>query len=236
MRRVIQCSATIFFSVCTTFAVAGGYDYAKEDLNGYTLQPNLKVSDESDFTRDGNAFYFFGGYLYTDRLLKSSQLSISNSQSTQTYAPKSVLPSTFNGLQIGAGKEWSRHVDFQLSYFQHFIAKKSSTFNGLPFSTSVKFNGILADVGYIFNPDDQFQVMAKVGAVVGEFYNTFVVSGASYFITDDETKIDPAAGVEFLFQFTKHVGFRVSTMYIANTQTSLSNGEINALAALSYTL
>lgn len=236
MRRVIQCSAALFFSVCSTIAIAGGFDYTKEDLNGYTLQPNLQVSDDSDYSRDGTAFYMFGGYLYTKRLLKSSQLSIANEQSSLPYVPKNVLPSSFNGLQIGAGKEWGRHIDLQLSYFQHFVERQTRTDLGNTYTSSVKFNGMLTNIGYVFNPDDQFQVMATLGAVVGEFYNTITVAGNPFYTTDDETKIDPAVGLEFLLQFTKHVGVRLNTTYIANTQTSYSNGEINAFVGLNYIL
>ncbi|OGT43380.1 MAG: hypothetical protein A3F13_04240 [Gammaproteobacteria bacterium RIFCSPHIGHO2_12_FULL_40_19] len=236
MRRVIQCSAAIFFSACATFAIAGGYDYAKEDLNGYTLQPNLKVSDESDYTRSGHEFYLFGGYLYTDRFLSNSRLTATIPSSSVTYVPNNVFPSTFNGLQFGAGKAWGRHIDFQMSYFQHFASKKTSTLDGNSFTTSVKMNGILTDVGYVFNPDDQFQIMADIGAAVAEFYNTITVGGSPYTTNDDETTVNPAVGMQFLMQFTPHAGFRLSTTYIANTQTSLSSGEVSILAGFNYTL
>ena len=236
MRRVIQCSAALFFTACTTFAIAGGYDYGKEDLNGYTLQPNLTVSDESDYSRNGNAVYFFGGYVYTDRLLKNSSLTVTDPSGSFTYVPKINHPDTFNGLQIGVGKEWGRHIDFQVSYFQHFVANKSSTISGYPVTTSVKMNGILTNVGYVFNPDDQFQVMATVGAVVAEFYNNITINGSPYTTNDDETKVDPAIGMQFLMQFTKHVGCRLGVTYIADTQTSLSSGEVSALVGLNYIL
>lgn len=236
MRQVIQSSAAIFIAVSTTFAIAGGFDYAKEDLNGYSLQPDFRVHDQSDFSRDGTDFYFFGGYVYTDRFLSNKTLTVTNPTGSYAYVPKQVYPSTFNGFQVGVGKEWGRHIDFQLAYLQHFLATRSGINAGNTFNTSVKLNGVLMDVGYVFNPDDQFEVMVKGGAMVAEYYNKFTLTGTPYYTTTNSTKIDPAAGLDFIFQCNRSVALRLSTVYIADTQTSLSSGELNLMAGLSYTL
>ncbi len=47
MRQFIQCSAVIVLSACSAVAFANGYDYTKEDMSGYDLQPGFQVSQES---------------------------------------------------------------------------------------------------------------------------------------------------------------------------------------------
>lgn len=232
MRRIIQCSTTVLLSLCTTLAFAGGYDYPKEDLSGYNLQPNFKVSDESDWTRSGNAVYFFGGYVYANRFLKNTTKTFTSGSATITYKPKSVYPKTFSGVEFGFGKEFSQHIDLQMAYLQYLKETKTT---GSTAITS-KMNAVMGDVGYVFNPDDEFQVMLKAGAVVGQFYTTSLDAGTTYFPLNDTTKIDPNVGLDFLFQFTKSIGFRVSAMYIADVQSVNSSGEANILAGLNYTL
>ena len=240
MRRIIQCSAVVLLSACTTFAFAGGYDYSKEDLSGYNLQPNFKVSDESDYSRDGHAVYFFGGYVRTYRFLKNENKIIHDpiKDASYSYTPKNFLPSSFNGLEVGVGKEVTRNINFEAAYMQQFEAKKSGTTGGnnTAFSTAVKMNGVLGDVGYVFNPDDMFQVMAKLGVMLAQFTTSATIAGSSSFTFNDSTKVDPALGMEFLFQFSKNFGLRMDGMYVADSQSTNTNGEVNALVGLNYTL
>lgn len=233
MRRALQCSIALL-TVSGTIALAGGYDYPKEDLSGYELQPQLSVSDESDFSRSGHAVYAFGGYVYTHRFLSGQQNYLFGPPNPLSYTPSAIFPPDFNGVEIGVGKEWSRHVDFQLAYIQYFRERKYRTIDGVSFYVSQKMNGLLGDVAYIFNPDDQFQISAKAGAMLSEFHTNATANGSLYVPRDDSTKVDPAAGLEFLFQFNRNVGMRVSAMYVAETQTSLTHGQIDLMAGFSF--
>lgn len=238
MRRVTQCFAFIFIFATMTYAVAGSFDYTKEDMSGYSLQPHFVVNDSSSVSRDGHAVYFFGGYMYTERFLHSSTQTVYNplNDTTYAYTPKSVFPSSYSGLELGIGKQLTRFINVEMAYNQQFVAKKTGTVFGVPFSTSVKMNGVLADVGFVFDPDSVFQVMAKLGVQLSQFNDSASFSNQPSFTLNDSTKVDPAAGVEFLFQFNRHFGLRVDTMYVAETQSSNSNGEANILAGLNYTL
>lgn len=238
MRRVIQCSAFVLISTCTIYAFAGGYDYTKEDLSGYNLQPNFRVNNESDYSRDGTAVYFFGGYVYTARFLKSSTQTIFDpiNEVSYPYTPKAIFPNTFHGLEIGMGKELTRYINVEMAYLQQFVQKKSGTVFGNSFSTSVKMNGFLADAGFVFNPDDMFQFIAKLGVQLSQFTNSTSINGASSFTFSNSTKVDPALGLELLCQFNKNVGLRIDAMYVADMQSSNSSGEANIMAGLNYTL
>ena len=237
MRRVISCcSVVILLAFAGSTAFAGTYDYTKEDLSGYSLEPNLKVSDEPDFSRNGRAVYFDINYLYTIRLLSSTPQSIVSGSSTLTYVPKNVFPSNFHGFLVGVGKEWSRRIDLQLAFLQSFRESKTSVSNKINYTVSTKRNGLLADIAFVCNPDDQFQVLLKGGALLEETYDNITASNATYYPVRDDTRIDPALGLEFLFQFSKHFGLRLNTVYVADAQSSNSHGEINAYGGLSYAL
>ena len=244
MRRMIQCSVVILLSACTPFALAAGYDYTKEDLSGYNLQPTFEVTskqtESTDFSRNGKAVYFFGGYVYTERFLKNTSKDIYNpiDNTTYSYSPKSLFSSSFSGLNIGVGKEVSRYIDFEASYIQQFEQSKSGTTISPAASTSttVKMNGMLGDMGIVFNPDDRFQVIGKLGVLLAQFTTTASIANSASFTFSDNTKVDPAAGLEFLMQFNRHIGMRLDTLYVADTQSSNSNGEIDAILGLNYIL
>lgn len=237
MRKIILSGSIVLLSLSSTHALAGGYDYEKEDMSGYNLQPSLKVSDESDYSRSGHELYFFGGYAYTHRFLRDEAKTINNlTGGTTTYVPSKAVPSSFNGLQLGVGKALSTHFDLQVSYTQDFEAEKSSSNGGTNFLYKVKANNLLGDVAYIFNPYDQFQVLLQVGAMLTQATNTISVNNAPYYTVSDSTKIDPTLGLEFLMQFTKNMGMRMSTLYVAETQGTNSNGQLAAIASLSYTV
>lgn len=234
VRQVIQCSATVLLSLCTTFAFAEGYDYNKEDLSGYSLQPNLKIREQSDYARNGHAVYLYGGYLFTHRFLSSTSQTFTSPSGDISYIPKNALPANYNGVEVGFGKEWTRYLDLQLAYLQSFQETKTHTAGSNSFNVQEKMNGFLADINWVMNPDDQFQVSVKLGAALTEFKNSTSINNSSYYTVSDNTKVDPAVGMDFLFEFTKHFGMRVGTLYIADTQQGNSNGEVQALAGLNY--
>ena len=238
MRRLIRYSAIAVLSLCSGFAFADGYDYTKEDLSGYSLQPNLNSGEQSDYARNGHAVYFYGGYLYTYRFLNSSnQTLIGPGGVTINYTPKNLYPSSFPaGFEFGVGKEWNKYIDLQLAYLQELQQTKSGSVGGYAFSTQTEVNNLLAAVNVVINPDDMFQASVKVGAMASQFQNKVSIQGSSYYSLNNSTKIDPAIGMDFLAQFTKHVGLRFGTLYIADIGSSNSSGEINAFLGLNYVL
>ncbi|MCX7121001.1 MAG: hypothetical protein NTZ67_04405 [Gammaproteobacteria bacterium] len=241
MRRLIQCSAVVILSLSTSLALAenGGYDYTKEDLSGYSLQPNFKVDDQdSEFARNGHSFYFYGGYMYTYRFLTNNAKTITNgSGGSTTYFPKTALPSSFNAIEVAAGKECTRHIDLQVGYIQQFSETTISHNGAATLDANVKMTGLLGDMLYVFDPDEQFQVGAKLGAMISEFYYTFNNrAGTTYYPLSQNTKIDPAVGLDFLMQFTKHSGIRLDTVYVADIQNNNSNGELNTTIGFNYIL
>lgn len=239
MRKIILSGSIVLLSLSSTLALAGGYNYEKEDMSGYNLQPTMKVSDESDYSRTGHELYFFGGYVYAHRFLSENTITIHNLTGTpNNYIPSDTVPNSFNGLQIGFGKALSTHFDVQASYIQDLEADKSSSKSGSNFLFKVKSNNLLGDVAYIFNPDDQFQVSLQVGAMLTEITNTIYVNNVEYYTATPNmsTKIDPAAGLEFLMKFTQNIGMRISGLYVAETQGTNSHGQMDAIASLSYTV
>lgn len=235
MRILFFSTSALLLTFSSTLALAGGYNYEKEDLSGYSLQPDSYVSDEGDYSRDGHAIYVFGGYALSHRFLSDSHKTIYTLTGASThYIPSKAVPDALHGLQIGVGKELSRSFDFQASYIQFFSKEKTSHFNGSDYRFLVKSNGILGDVAYVFNPYDQFQILFQVGAMLLQTTNSISVGTTSYFTNSDSTKIDPAGGLEFLFQFTKHLGVRTSMLYVAETQGTNSHGEVDGLMSLNY--
>lgn len=239
MRKIILSGSIVLLSLSSTLALAGGYNYEKEDMSGYNLQPSLKVSDESDYSRTGHELYFFGGYAYAHRFLSDKAKTIHNATGTlNTYIPSDAVPNSFNGLQIGFGKAVSTHFDVQASYIQDFEADKSSSKGSSNLLIKVKANSLLGDVAYIFNPQDQFQVSLQVGAMLTQTTNTIDVNGVQYYNASPSmsTKIDPAMGLECLMKFTQNIGMRMSALYTAETQGTNSHGQLDAIASLSYTV
>lgn len=239
MRKIILSGSILALSLSSTLALAGGYNYEKEDMSGYNLQPSLKMSDDSDYSRTGHELYFFGGYVYTHRFLSDNAKTIHNATGAlTTYVPSTAVPNTFNGLQIGFGKAVSTHFDIQASYIQNFESDKSSSKSGTNIIFKVKANSLLGDVAYIFNPYDQFQVSLQVGAMLMQTTNTIDVNGVQYYTANPSTstKIDPTLGLAFLMQFTRNMGMRMGLLYAAETQSTNSHGQADALVSLSYTV
>lgn len=243
MRRIIQSSTLFLLSVFTITAFAGGFDYNKEDTSGYSdysMQPNFQVNDGANYTRNGHAVYFFGGYVYTYRLLKSTTSSIYNPITDVTYNfnPNNLFSTSASNIEVGAGREVSKYINFEAAYIQQFTENKNGTVtSGQATSTSVKMSGLLVDMGIVFNPDDQFQVLGKLGAQLSQFTTTVTVANSAAFTLGDSTKLDPAAGLEFLMQCSQNFAFRVDMMYVADAQSNqYSDGQIDTMAGINVSL
>lgn len=236
MGRITQFAIVITLATSTIATACCGYDYTKEDLSGYNLQPNLQIDNDSAYARNGKAFYILGGFLYTMRFLRNLTETATSSSSSVSYSPKNAVPKDFYGFEIGFGKELNRHVDVQVAYLQNLRKTRHSTINGSPASVSGKMYGAQGLIGYMINPNDRFQVMPTVGALLYEITQRMTVGGVSYSISGSRMRFNPAAGVEFAIFCTKRFAFRLSALYAANTYHSASRGELNVMGGISYTL
>ncbi|HLB57037.1 MAG TPA: outer membrane beta-barrel protein [Coxiellaceae bacterium] len=242
MRRIIQIPTFFLLSIVAINTFAGGFDYNKEDTSGYSdysVQPNFQVNDGTNYTRNGHAVYFFGGYVYTYRLLNSTTSSIYNPITNVTYSfdPNSLFSNSASNIEVGAGREMSKYINFEAAYIQQFTANKNGDIGGIATTTSVKMSGLLLDMGIAFNPDDQFQVLGKLGAQLSQFTTSATVANSAAFTFNDSTKLDPAVGLEFLMQCSQNFAFRIDTMYVADAQSNqYSDGQIDTLAGINVSL
>lgn len=235
MRRFIQCVSAVALLTSAASSFANGFDYSKEDLEDYTPQNGMKASDSNNvFSRDGKAVYIYGGYMFVHSFWSNSTKTVVTGTGTFTYQPKNVFSSNYNTFQIGVGKEVSRYVDFQLAYLQYLEKTKSSTVGSNTFSTQVKTNGVLSDVAVIFNPDSQFQVSAKAGVVIAQYAINVARNGGSYFSVDDNTRVEPAIGMDFLFNITPSTGIRTGILYIMEVQNKSANGSLGGMIGLNH--
>lgn len=240
VRKVILLFFALLLVVTNSFGMADsydGYDYQKEDLSGYDLQPNLEVNDQAEYMRNGHDLYLFGGYVYTRPLLSDSVRTIadpSSSGDTISYKPSKIVPDSFNGLDIGLGKEVSRHFDLQASYLQYFESKKTSVLDGSNLHYKIKTNAVMGDLAYVINPSSRFQVLCQMGAMLKQTSSMVSGDGSSYYTVSNNTNVDPMLGMEFLMQFTKSIGLRMGVSYVLQMQDDNSHGNLNGLLALNY--
>lgn len=222
--------------------MAGGFDYTKEDLSDYSgSQQNFEVESHpgDQYVRNGRAVYFFGGYLYTYRMYNNSTKTLLDpiNDVTYSYQPKNVFPRSYNGVELGIGKELNQYIDVQAAYIQQFQETMSGSLTGgQSYSSSVRMSALLGDVGFVLNPDDEFQVMLKLGALASQTTYYVNVSNTSAYVNNDSTQINPAAGVDLIWQFDQNAAFRLSTLYVAETQSSYTDGDIQAFAGFSYSI
>jgi hypothetical protein len=236
VRRFIQCVSAAALLVSAASGFATGFDYSKEDLADYSPHNDARASDnENAYARDGKAVYLFGGYMFVHSLWSNSTKTVVTGSGTFTYQPNDVFSSNFNTFQIGVGKELSAYFDFQFSYLQYLEKTKSTTVGSNTFSTKVQTNGVLSDVAVIFNPDSQFQVSAKLGAMIAQYAISIAQNSGSYFAVDDNTRIEPAIGMDFLFNITPSTGIRTGILYVMEVQNKSANGSLAGTIGLNYT-
>lgn len=218
---------------------------------------------ELRFARTGHDYYVYGGYLYSyhfndKNAVTSSETTVGNFgiTATVTLSPQAALSDTFNGLEIGFGKQWSRHLDFQIAYIQEFEKIKHGTGTVIAGSSAasslttakISMKGIGINFLYLLNPDDRFQVGAKLGLRI-EHYNETVIATTTpitppnipptntYELPGHNTaEIDPAGGLEFVYSITPELAVRLNGVYVWHTQSKISSGEVNAFVGLSYIL
>lgn len=241
MRRSMKVFLLLSLFSASVSVFADGYDYAKEDLAGYVPDDGVisngpQHSDEMNYARNGRSVYFFGGYVYAHQFWKSSSQTLVTGGGSLTYNPNNIFPNGFNAFQLGIGKELTRYLDMQFAYLQYLQSSKSSTIQGFNASTEVKSSGVLGALNIVFNPDSAFQVSAKLGAVVQENDDTVSVAGSSYYTLNNSTRVQPAIGMDFLWNFVPSFGMRFGLLYIADVEGNYSNGNALGMVSLNYTM
>ncbi|MDP1574275.1 MAG: hypothetical protein Q8L78_05010 [Coxiellaceae bacterium] len=237
MRRFIQCVSTVALLASASHSFANGFDYTKEDLADYSPENITKPADsDNPFARNGKAVYFFTGYMFAHAFWSGDTRTLTTGGGSVTYKPNQLFADNYNAFEVGVGKEVSRYIDFQFAYLQYLEKTTSTTIAGNHFSTQVKMNGGLGDIAFIFNPDSQFQVSAKIGVVIAQYAISAAVNGSSYYPADDSTKIEPALGMDFLYNIIPSTGIRTGILYIADVQNSASYGTLLGTIGVNYTL
>ena len=245
MKKTVQFLITFIllpFIYTTAIADDEDFDYTKEDLSGYNLQPKLKVSEEDDtynnnsnginYARNGHDIYFFSSYIYDYRLLSSSTLTTTQGSNSTNYVPDNVYDSSYNGFEVGVGKEWSRHIDFQILYEQILKTTRTTIAGNVTTKAYYQTNGVMGNVLYIFNPDSQFQCYVKLGAAVEDTDNHLTVGNVEYSADDHEIAVNPAAGLGLLVQFSQRFGLRLEELYTTSIYNDISNGDLSTRIGL----
>lgn len=217
--------------------------YPEETAEQIMQQKEQEAAQEkARFARTGNDYYVYAGYLYSYHFNDKNTLLILGSDlfTQANISPKDNLPNTFNSVEVGFGKQWSKHLDFQIAYVQQFNKSKNSQIAVVasplvPGTATIRKKGLSFDFLYIFNPDDRFQVGAELGVEVMHISDTIVANSITYQLPDDNTtEIDPTSGLELVFEMTPSLALRVNGQYAWHTQSKVSSGEVNAFVGLSY--
>lgn len=238
MRSFMQLSAIlILFTLCSTITDACcGYDYQKEDLSGYNLQPDLILTKnpeyDTDYSRNGHAVYVYAGGLFTHYFFLNSNITAYSGSNTLSYNPSTTFQPNYYGFHLGVAKELTKLFDAQLTYLQTLTQNRT---NG-SISSSYRTLDIVLDVAWILNPDSQFQVSLQGGAALTEATTSLNSRGISYSPPQSLTEINPEIGAGLAVFMTPSWAIRLSGMYIADLSKVNSNGNINALLGLSYVI
>lgn len=237
LRRTTQLLsiASVFMLIATT-SQAGGYNY---DSQEFRIEPSTKAAHDAEdgYSRTGKETYVYGAYLFTNRFLDNkSQTLTGPSGATETYNVRGVTPKTFHGIDIGIGKAVDRHVDLQFAYVQQFIKKATGTINSMASENTIAMQGLDFNVLYLFNPDDEIQVGAKIGVRVADFHEKVTLNGANYYPVEDTTEINPKFGMDLIWQFTNSFALRLGAAYTISAYRVIYDGDIGGFMGLSYTL
>ena len=236
MRSLIQSLViSVLLTFCVTMADACcGYDYQKEDLSGYNLQPDLKLTNnpafDTDYSRNGHAVYVYGGGLFTHYFFLDSNITAYAGSSTLNYNPSATYQSNYYGFHLGVAKELSRYFDAQLMYLQTLTQNRTN--GGI--SLSYRNMDIILDAAWILNPNSQCQISLQGGGALTEATSTLTANGNSYSPPQSLTEINPEIGGGVAFFMTSSWAIRLSTLYIADLSKVNSNGNLNVLLGLSY--
>ncbi|OGT51057.1 MAG: hypothetical protein A3E84_04365 [Gammaproteobacteria bacterium RIFCSPHIGHO2_12_FULL_42_13] len=244
MKRFLQLIGILIsiFSTTVVFADEGDFDYIKEDLSGYNLQPNLKVEDSDkvgdDFTtnysRNGHAVYISAGYIYDYRVLSGKQQTTAQGTLNASYFPSEVFQSGYQGFEVGVGHEWGRNFDLQLIYQQLFQESQKTIINGVTYIGAYSKNGLMADVAWIINPDSQYQFYLKGGVSIDNEQTRLNVNNADYNAKLNDIAVNPIGAVGMLIQFSEHFGLRIDEVFTTSLNNGDSYGDFSTRVGLNY--
>jgi len=236
---------SVLLSSTSIFAGTMDFDYG---TNAYHLHANVDkaiVFDDGQhyYARDGRSFFLYSGYVYNINFLTTTTRDGFNPVATPsqiTYSGKSILPDSFNSIEVGFGRQWGKHVDVRFAYIQQFEETKNGTvtpFGGVATAAkgTVSMKGVYLGMDFIFNPNDQFQMGTILGATIAD-RDIEIIYNNSTFQVEDTTEINPTAGVELLCYLTKSFALRFSGQYTLSAYTKVSSGEMNIFGGLSYNL
>lgn len=246
LRRFVQILSMTSIFLVSSAAWSGGYcngDYCRDRYRsngqGFYLEPSFKVMHETDqdYAHTANDAYVYAGYVFAYRFLNKSHQTITNHTGTAvSYEVEGNTPRYFHSVEAGVGKAISRYVDLQLAYIQQFQQTKNSTISGQASNNRVSMQGLNANLLWIFNPDDQFQVGAKIGVQIADFREKVLLNNVAYYPVDDTTEINPRFGLDAIYQFSKQVALRVGATYTLSIHRVFYAGSLEGFAGLSYKL
>lgn len=242
-----------YFSMDSTRTPDVSNTVADNSDDNLSMQSYYQRPQHDEYARTGHDYYIYGGYVFSYHFNDKTTITSSENLTTGdflTISPKTALPDTFHAIEIGFGKQWGQHLDFQIAYLQQFEKTKTATGSlsslpGSPVPTSAQISskGIGINFVFLINPNDPFQVGASFGAHVEHYTQTVTATNtasnitATYILPDDNTtEIDPTAGLQLIYSFTPEFAIRLHGTYIWHTQSKISSGEINAFVGFSYIL
>lgn len=196
------------------------------------------------FARTGHDVYAFGGYLFSHSLY-SNDTVVGTGGTGVPYRAQDVAPNNFSGLEIGLGKELSRHMALQVAYFHGFKKGRSSTVAGTPGTNHLSFMGMAVDGVYTFNPDCRFQVAGKLGVSVLDVHSETTGYGtggtAANPAVADVTHVVPTVGLQGEYRITGRYSVLAAAKYAfqsyqARTVQPSPEGNFSFLVGMSYYL
>ena len=238
--RVFQ-AITIFLGLMliSSISLAGGY-YSNSDQYA-SSNPNLQMSDSAYYSHEDeikygghDPIYVFGGMTYSHKIYSGRRTVTRLALTPVTYNIQKHSPEGFIGAEAGVGKIFSEHFDLQAAYIRELSEKKHGTINAMKSIVLMNMSALKLEMGYIFNPDDQFQVIGQVGAEVAEITNQLKLNSLIYSPTE-ETQVLPNMGAGFVLYFSRYFSMRAHLEYtLRDADTFYDGSSFGAFVGLSY--
>jgi len=234
-------SVCLFVFSGAVFADMGGYGYNYSSYQ-FQMQKAPPKNDSLEFARDGKSYYAYAGYVFSYHF-NDKFITFDDALTEFTIAldGKKALPDQFHGIEVGMGKQLSKHFDLRASYIQQFIEKRNGTISqegvNVASLSKVSMKGMSVNLLYFFNTIARFQFGAEIGASIMHVSDIVETSGFTYNLPDNNTtEVDPNLGLELVVHFTPSIALRLNEKYIWHSGSEVSSGELNTLVGLSYAL
>lgn len=175
--------------------------------------------------KTGNGVYAFGGYYLSHSFYRDDTLTSGG----VNYKAANVAPHNLSGVEVGLGKELTRHVALEIAYLHAFAKSRSNTVSGTPGRVKLSGMGVAFDGLYTFNPDSCFQVSAKLGVSVVDSHSEVTGYGLAATAVTDVTHVNPLIGMKFEYRFNEKYSMYANVKYVipsyqANTQPTPDGG------------